>query len=185
MSQDLNKRVELKTERLLLRPFEFKDVEDVLGYSSDPEVARYVPMPQPYTRDELDGVVARQVLADWSSRPLFAIVFEHHVVGGIGLRIDKSHDTAELGYALARPCWGQGLMPEAARAVITWGFERYALHKVYAFADTRNRRSWRVMEKLGMTREGVLRGHHKFRDEHIDDAHYGILRAEWCTQSPS
>ena len=185
MSQDLNKRVELKTERLLIRPFEFKDVEDVLGYSSDPEVARYVPMPQPYTRDELDGVVARQVLADWSSRPLFAIVFEHHVVGGIGLRIDKSHDTAELGYALARPCWGKGLMPEAARAVITWGFERYALHKVYAFADTRNRRSWHVMEKLGMPREGVLRGHHKFRDEHIDDAYYGILRAEWCTQSPS
>ena len=97
MSQDLNKRVELKTERLLLRPFEFKDVEDVLGYASDPEVARYVPMPQPYTRDDAVEFVARQVLADWSSRPLFAIVFEHHVVGGIGLRINESHGHRRVG----------------------------------------------------------------------------------------
>ena len=48
-------------------------------------------------------------------------------------------------------------MPEAGRAVMDWGFERYGLHKVWAQADLRNRRSWRVMEKLGMTREGVLR----------------------------
>ena len=183
MSQDLNERVELKTERLLLRPFDFDDVDDVLNYASDPEVARYVPLPQPYTRDDAVEFIAHQVLADWSTRPLFAIVFDQHVVGGIGLGITESHETAELGYALARPHWGKGLMPEAARAVIAWGFERYDLHKVYAFADTRNRRSWRVMEKLGMTREGVLRGHQKLRDEHIDDAYYGILRAEWAQLS--
>ena len=179
MSQDLNKRVDLNTERLLLRPFQFEDVDDVLAYASDPEVARYVPLPQPYTRDDAVEFIARQVLADWSTQPAFAIVLEHRVVGGIGLRIQESHGIAELGYALAKPHWGQGLMPEAARAVIAWGFGRYGLHKVYTFADTRNRRSWRVMEKLDMTREGVLRGHRKSRDEHIDDAYYGILRTEW------
>ena len=179
MGQDLNERVELKTERLLLRPFVFDDVEDVLSYASDPEVARYVPLPQPYTRGDAVEFIAREVLAEWSTQPAFTIVFEERLVGGIGLRINASHETAELGYALAKPHWGQGLMPEAARAVIAWGFERYDLHKVYAFADTRNRRSWRVMEKLGMTREGVLRGHQKLRDEHIDDAYYGILRDEW------
>ena len=90
MGQDLNERVELTTERLLLRPFAFDDVDDVLNYASDPEVARYVPLPQPYTRDDAVEFVARQVLADWSSRPLFAIVFEHHVIGGIGLYINES-----------------------------------------------------------------------------------------------
>ena len=179
MTQDLNERVDLSTERLLLRPFAFDDVDDVLAYASDPEVARYVPLPQPYTRDDAVEFIARQVLADWSTQPLFAIVLEHRVVGGIGLRIQESHEIAELGYALAKPHWGRGLMPEAAKAVIAWAFERYDLHKVYSFADTRNRRSWRVMEKLGMTREAILRGHHKFRDEHIDDAYYGILRTEW------
>ena len=122
MGQDLNERVELTTERLLLRPFAFDDVDDVLNYASDPEVARYVPLPQPYTRDDAVEFVARQVLADWSSRPLFAIVFEHHVIGSIALRIDEPNELADLGYALARPHWGQGLMPEAVRAVITWGF---------------------------------------------------------------
>ena len=47
-------------------------------------------------------------------------------------------------------------MPEAAGAVIDWGFGERALAKISARADLRNRRSWRVMEKLGMTREGVL-----------------------------
>ena len=110
---------------------------------------------------------------------MFAIVFDKHVVGGIGLYINERDEMADLGYALAKPQWGQGLMPEAARAVIGWGFERYGLHRVQAQADLRNRRSWRVMEKLGMTREGVMRGHAKLREEHIDDVFYGILRDEW------
>ena len=84
-----------------------------------------------------------------------------------------------MGYVLGRPQWGRGLMPEAARAVMDWGFERYGLHKIRAQADLRNRRSWRVMEKLGMTREGVLRGNGKLRDEHVDEVYYGILRDEW------
>ena len=54
-----------------------------------------------------------------------------------------------------------------------------ALHKVFARSDVRNRQSWRVMEKLGMTREGVLRGHRKARDEYVDDIYYGVLREEW------
>ena len=179
MTQDLNERVELNTERLLLRPFAFEDVDDVLGYATDPEVARYLPLPQPYKRDDAVEFVARQVLSEWSTRPTFAIVLGQRVVGNISLDIDGRHEVAELGYELARPHWGRGLMPEAARAVIGWGFERYALHKVYARAYLDNRRSWRVMEKLGMTREGVLRGHDKLRDEHLDDACYGILREEW------
>ena len=80
MSQDLDERVELSTERLLLRPFAFDDVDDVLSYASDLEVARYVPLPQPYTRGDAVEFIARQVLADWSTRPLFAIVFEDHAL---------------------------------------------------------------------------------------------------------
>ncbi len=179
MTQDLNERVELKTDRLLLRPFDLRDVEDVLAYASEPEFARYLPVPQPYTRDDAVEFVARQVLAEWSTRPAFAMVFDGHVVGGLGLRVDGRHERAELGYALARQHWGKGLTLEAAQAVVGWGFERYSLYKVYARADLRNRQSWRVMEKLGMVREGVLRSHDKPRDERVDDAYYGVLRDEW------
>jgi RimJ/RimL family protein N-acetyltransferase len=74
---------------------------------------------------------------------------------------------------------GQGVAPEAARALIDWGFETFNLAKIWASADLRNERSWRVMEKLGMRREGVLRSHVAGRDGRHDDVHYGVLREEW------
>lgn len=179
MSHEPNGRVELTTERLLLRPFEVGDVDDVLAYASDPEVARYLELPQPYTRDDAEEYIARRILDDWSNEANFAIVWEQRVVGSIGLHINVRDEMAALGYALARPVWGLGIVPEAGRAVIDWGFERYSLHRIHSRADLRNRQSWRVMEKLGMTREGVLRGHRRMRNEHVDDVCYGILREEW------
>ena len=73
------------------------------------------------------------------------------------LRIDAEHATGALGYSIAKENWGRGLTVEAARAVIDWGFRERGLAKVYAYADARNTNSLRVMEKLGMTREGMLR----------------------------
>ena len=94
-----------------------------------------------------------------------------------------STEVARIGRALiltiGQPQWGRGLTPEAARAVVGWGFERYALNKVGAYAALNNRRSWRVMEKLGMTREAVLRSNAKLWDEYVDDVYYGVLRKEW------
>ena len=179
MSQDLNERVELETERLLLRPFQFEDVDDVLSYSTDPEFGRFLPIPQPFTHGDAAEFVARKVLLEWSTQPRFAIVLGRNVVGDVGLNLQVNHNIAELGYALARPLWSRGITTEAARAVVAWGFDRYSLHKIYARAYVRNPGSWRVMEKLGMTREGVLKGHHRLRGEHFDDAYYGILREEW------
>ncbi len=176
---DLNERVELETDRLLLRPFHFGDVDDVLAYASEPEYGWYLTLPQPYTRDDAAKFVARQILDDWSTRPTFAMVFEEHVVGGIGLRIDGQRERAELGYALAKEHWGKGLTVEAARAVIAWGFERYGVNKIIATAALDNRQSWRVMEKLGMTREGVRQGHSKIGGRYVDWVDYGVLREEW------
>ena len=106
MTQDMSERVDLNTDRLLLRPFEVADVDDVLEYASDAEFGRYLGLPRPYMRDHAVEFVARQVLADWSTRPTFAIVFGV-VVGGIGLSVDGRNDRADLGYALARPQWGR------------------------------------------------------------------------------
>ena len=109
----------------------------------------------------------------------FAIVLDGTVVGAINLRIDAEKETASLGYGLAREHWGRGLMLEAARAVVGWGFEERGLAKVYSTADLRNKRSWRVVEKLGMTREGLMRSHRVFQGERTDEVYYGILRDEW------
>ena len=72
------------------------------------------------------------------------------------------------------------MVPEAAQAVIDWGFPHYGVAKIYAVADLRNTQSHRVMEKVGMTREGVLRSHSKARTgERASDVYCGILREEW------
>ena len=179
MRNNGGKEVVLRTARLTLRPFEVTDVDDVYGYASDPQVARFRPLPDPYTRDDAVDFVNRQMRTDWSTSPEFAVVYGPRVIGGISLLVNAEHETAELGYLLGRRWWGRGLATEAARAAVGWGFRQFSLHRIYARAHVSNRRSWRVMERLGLTREGVLRGHWKMRDQHVDLVYYGVLRSEW------
>lgn len=185
MNSDQDKPVELRTARLLLRPFELTDVDHVCAYASDPGVARFRPLPDPYTREDALEFVKRQIRTDWSTNAEFAIVCGPRVIGGISLHVNPEHETGELGYLLGRRWWGQGLATEAARAVVDWSFRRFRLHKVYARAHVDNKRSWRVMERLGMTREGVLRGHWKMRDEHVDLVYYAVFRDEWAPRADS
>ena len=124
--------------------------------------------------------VAGRVLVSWETDPAWVMVLGESVIGVVDLHINVAHEIAELGYALDPAQWGKGLMPEATRAVANWCFEERQLAKVYGRVDARNARSLRVVEKLGMTREGVLRRHIKRHDERIDDVYYGVLREEWC-----
>ena len=174
--------VELTTDRLLLRPFRLEDVDDVFEYASDPEWARYSPLPQPYTRRDAEEFIARQVLASWETRAHFAVVLKGKVIGGVNLIIDASNQSASFGYGIARMYWGQSYATEAARRAVNWVFETYGLVKVWATTDSRNERSLRVMEKLDMTREGVLRSHRLVRGERRDEVYYGLLREEWERQ---
>lgn len=80
----LPKRIE--TARLVLRPFELGDVDDVFAHSQDAEWARYFPVPQPYTRADAEEYVAQRILNDWTVHPAWAVEFEGHVIGGLGLR---------------------------------------------------------------------------------------------------
>ena len=172
--------VELTTQRLLLRPFRLGDVEDVFEYADDPELARYFPtIPIPYVRRDAEEFLAEAVLAPWETQPIFAIELDSKVIGGVSVKIDVQNETGELGYAIGRSHWGQGLVPEAGTAVVDWVFQEFGLAKVHARADLRNVGSQRVMEKVGMTREGVLRSHEKRRGVRVDYVYYGLLREEW------
>ncbi|MDE2877790.1 GNAT family N-acetyltransferase [Candidatus Palauibacter soopunensis] len=170
---------EIRTERLLLRPHRLEDVDDIFEFARDPEWARYLPVPVPYLREHAEEFVAQRILTSREEWPVWAIVLAGKVIGGIGIRIDVEHATGALGYSIAKEHWGRGLTVEAARAVVDWAFRERGLAKVYAYADVRNTSSLRVMEKLGMTREGMLRGHRTLREERVDDVYYGLLREEW------
>ena len=179
--------LEIRTPRLLLRPFRSDDVDDVFAYATDPEWGRYLPLPDPYTRRSAEEFVASAILADPDTSPMWAIVHEGRASTsgwGIDLRV-RDGRWAEMGYSIARPLWGQGLVTtEAATAVaIAHGFEKLGLARIQASADTRNVASWRVMEKLGMKREGIMRSSRLVRDIRVDDVLYAVLREEWSPPS--
>ena len=142
--------VELRTERLLLRPYRLEDIDDVYAYAKDPGWDWFlVPgSPQPYTRRNAEESVARLLMAPWGTSPSFTMVLDSVVICGIHLSVDEFHENAQLSYSLARVHWGKGLTAEAATVIVNWGFGELGLAKIYGNSDLRHVASWRVMEKI-------------------------------------
>ena len=169
----------LTTERLELRPFEFGDVDDYFGYANDTEISRYMAAPQPFTRRRAEEDVAGSILNLEKRTPNFAVVLDGSVVGDLWLDINRGSEVGAIGFSIARAHWGNGLATEAAASAMEWGFKTEHLAKIAGRSDPRNRRALRVLEKLGMTQEGMLRSHGVRRGERVDSALFGILREEW------
>ena len=149
----------METKRLVLRRPSMKDARAIFEeYAQDAEVTRYLRWPP---QPGVDGVRAflKHAAAMWREKSEFnwAITRRHddRTIGMIGARITMHG--AELGYVLGRAHWGQGMMSEAAGAVTTWALDEPTIHRVWAVCDVDNPASARVMEKLGMEREGKLR----------------------------
>lgn len=177
----------IETKRLMLRPWQLSDVDDVLAYAQDPEWSRYLhALPVPYTRRDAEQFVARQVLLDPALHPAWAIVLDGVVVGGINLRFQFDYRVGELGYSIARDQWNRGYVTEAANAVIDDAFNAHPeLKRIRAFADARNTASQRVMEKVAMKKEGILRQNRLERGVLVDEAWFGVLREEWLARRDS
>ncbi len=176
----------IETERLILRPFRIADAPAMFrNWASDPAVTRYVTWPTHKNVEETERIVenwVRQTAADpsfyqWAvelkslGEPIGSIAVAHLYEDVAG---------AELGWCLGKPWWGQGIMPEAAEAVIAFLFERAGFHRVAARYDARNEKSGRVMQKLGMVREGVLRQAGRCNAGVCDEVVYSILRSEYA-----
>ena len=94
--------------------------------------------------------------------------------GSVGLYRDGPHH-AELGFAVSRDRWGQGYATEAARAVLDFGFADLGLRRIYATCRRENVGSSRVLEKIGMSREGRLRDHVLIRGDWRDSLLYAAV----------
>lgn len=147
----------LDTPRLRLRPPSLDDVEGIAGYAGDPDVARYVSWPRHRSRRDAEAFLHYALAAAEQGRERTWVVVERAseaLVGTIGLRLQGHR--VELGYVLARPHWGRGYATEAAGAVVAWALARPDIHRVWAVVDVDNTASARVLEKVGMQREGRL-----------------------------
>ncbi len=175
----------IRTRRLTLRRVRLSDVDDVLDFATE-DVWSRLPRPEasgPFQRRDAERWVARRRLADWRTEPTWAIEFDGRMSGMVGLDIEVQHSRAELCYALTRELRGQGLTTEAAGAVVDRVFLETQLGRVWARVDTPNLASIRVVEKLGLRREAVMRRCHVRQGELIDLAVYGLLRPEWTPRA--
>ena len=173
----------IRTERLVLREFVESDFDQVHEYGSDPEVVRFVPW-GPNTPDATRAFIQRcldsQLAENRKSYDLAAVVEdENRIIGGIGIRkIDSHGDTASFGYVFNRNYWGKGYATEAARAIIRFGFDTLKVHRIEAICDIENTGSFRVLEKSGMRREGMLRENLRLRDHFRNSYMYAIIRTD-------
>jgi RimJ/RimL family protein N-acetyltransferase len=173
----------LRTARLLLRPWrpdEGARVEELAGAWEIADTTARIPHPYPAG----GGSVWIGTRGDvWSSGAgaVFAIALAEtdEPMGTISLEVNQGHESAELGYFIGVPYWNRGYTTEAARGLIDYGFEQMGLNRIVAFHMTRNPASGRVMEKAGMTFEGVLRQAIRRWDVYEDMAIRSILRSEW------
>lgn len=173
----------LTTQRLILRPFSLGDADAVQELAGAYEVAlntTNIPHPYPAGAAAL-WIGTHQAQLERGEGVHFAVTRQRgeQLVGAVGLGLSLEHRRAELGYWIGVPFWGQGYATEAAQAVVAYAFRQLGLLRIVATHFARNPASGRVMQKLGMTREGCLRQHILRWGEPQDLVLYGILRQEW------
>jgi len=182
--------MQTETERLLLRDFVEDDWRASFGYHQD---ERYWQFYERETWGEAQERERVRLFIAWQKeqprrRFQLAVVLkgEDRLIGNCGLRVRRSMvqgtDGAwegDIGYELDPRCWGRGYATEAAAAIVRFGFEELKLHRVWSFGLAANLRSWRLMERLGMRREGLLRENEWLRGRWWDTVLYAILEDEW------
>lgn len=173
----------LETERIILRRLRMADAEDLFAYASDPEVARHVVWDTHRSIEDSKSFLG-SVIEQYNNGMVSSWGIEERasgtLIGTCGFvywNID--HARAEIGYALGRPYWGRGYMTEAAGRITAFGFESMKLNRVEARCEVPNVGSARVMQKIGMSYEGILRQQMFVKGKYQDLMMYSILRSEW------
>lgn len=163
--------LELTTERLLLRDFSAGDLQSVHAYASDPQVCRYTdwgPNTLAQTQEFIDEVVTASLVEQRGSFT-WAVTGVDGLLGAISVTVtSEQHRRGVMGYVLARAHWGRGYATEAAAAVLRFACEELGLERVEATCRPGNVASQRVLMKIGMQQEGLLRSHMLIRGQRED-----------------
>ena len=173
---------ELTTARLRLRAPPPRDAADLLATLGDPEVTRYHSVHTFTTLGEAQAAIERlhqRYAARDTIRWAIELVERGEMIGTVGLlRFAFEHRRAELGYEIARRWWGRGLAPEAAAAVIRYGFAVLGLHHIEAGVLPGNDASVRVLNKLGFLEEGIRRDYLYFNGRFHSFRWFSLLETD-------
>jgi ribosomal-protein-alanine N-acetyltransferase len=180
---------ELETERLRLRRFRHGDLRDTFAWTGDPEVSRYTFWSVHKTLNDTQQFLdfcfkeySERGIGPWAAElKTTGVVVGNCSYGAIHL----SDARVELAFFFARQCWGQGLAVEGLSALLRFGFEDLGLNRMEARCMPVNVASERVMQKLGMQFEGVLREYLRVKGQFCDLKVYSLLKRDWYEKRSS
>ncbi len=173
----------LETERLILRRLTMDDAQYIFDYASDPEVTRYLLWDTHSTIDDARAFIRftldryeKDEAGEWG----IILKESGRLIGCTGFPwTDVRNKRAEIGYVLAKPYWGLGIMPEAAGRAIEFAFNKMGINRMECCHFAPNEKSGRVMQKLGMTYEGTARDRVFAKGQFWDVKQYAILKSDW------
>ena len=172
--------MQLQTDKCVLRPWRMEDAEGLAAGINNPNVWLHLRdwVPHPYTVD--DAIAYLQRVTKPQPEHAVCIEVDGNVGGGMSIRIgsDIHRRTAELGYWLAEPRWGRGVMTAAVRVFVPACLEEFQLDRIFATTSSKNPASARVLEKAGFAFEGRLRRNAIKGDEVLDSLMYAWIRED-------
>lgn len=180
----------LSTERLMLRRLQHVDADALFAVYGNEDNARFEFWPAWSTEQVEDLIISQSdVYLGDPGVPfvLGAIETEKNtLIGTVELTINSVEDRqGEIGFTFNPDFCGRGLATEAVNATLGFGFNRMGLHRIFAGVDTRNEKSWRLMERIGMRREAHFVHANLEGDDWIDDFTYAMLEHEWQLANPT
>ena len=182
-SEYFKKKIVFETERLILRRIESGDVHDLYSYACREETTRYL-LWLPHQNEYATRFVIEGIKRDYRAGTYFelAVVLRESgkMIGTCGLTsFDVQNRVAEIGYVLSPEYWGMGIAREAASVLMNFAFCELGANRVEAKYMKGNESSGRVMEKLGMTFEGMQRAKMYVKGEYRDIGVCSILASEY------
>jgi [ribosomal protein S5]-alanine N-acetyltransferase len=173
----------ITTERLHLRALQASDVQAIFAIKGDAAVTTPYAQP-PHTTLADSAAWIQRIQRNYATQDGFVWAITRHdadtVIGTcLFWNFTPDRRCVELGYELRRADWGQGFAGEAVRAVVDYGFQTLALHRIEAIVMSGNPASSTLLQRTGFTHEGTLRQREWFQGQPLDHLYYGLLRGEW------
>lgn len=175
----------LETERLFLRPIEEGDADAIFAYASVEDVAMNTSWYAHESMEATQDFIYNYVFEKYNQKipEPWGITFRENpemVIGTVGITPSTAQDhVMRFHYGLSDTFWGQGIIPEAGRAVIAHAFEVYKPKRIHAYCTSANPSSARALEKIGFIKEGVMRAAIHSKGEFRNTVNFSILDSDW------
>lgn len=167
----------ITTDRLIIRKFKHDDWQSVHEYTSDTNVMKYIP--EGVFTEEITKEFIKQNVGDQAEKFPVVLIDGNILIGHIFFDKYFGDHTYEIGWVFNPKYYNKGYASEAAKAILQFGFENMKLHRIIATCQPQNIPSYRVMEKIGMRREGYFKKCIPNGNEWWDEYYYAILEEEW------